>query len=315
MERKLSIVTTVYNEEESISELYDRVIENVEICLNENLISDFEMIFVDDGSTDSSLKEINKLIDKDSRMHLISLRKNYGKATGLQAAFRNVTGDIIITMDADLQDDPIEIKNFVNKIDEGYDLVSGWKIKRLDPLEKRLPSKLFNKVTSKMSGVELHDFNCGFKAYRREVVDAIDIYGEFHRYIPVLAHRKGFKIAEMPVHHNKRKFGKSKYGIERYLRGFFDSVSVSFILKYYDRPMYFFGRLGLASGIIGFILCLIAAIKGIVGAVSGVGILLILGVLLLLAGIGFFALGMLGDMIVDATYRQRYNESHIREIK
>lgn len=315
MERKLSIVTTVYNEEESISELYDRVIENVEICLNENLISDFEMIFVDDGSTDSSLKEINKLIDKDSRMHLISLRKNYGKATGLQAAFRNVTGDIIITMDADLQDDPIEIKNFINKIDEGYDLVSGWKIKRLDPLEKRLPSKLFNKVTSKMSGVELHDFNCGFKAYRREVVDAIDIYGEFHRYIPVLAHRKGFKIAEMPVHHNKRKFGKSKYGIERYMRGFFDSVSVSFILKYYDRPMYFFGRLGLASGIIGFILCLVAAIKGIVGAVSGVGILLILGVLLLLAGIGFFALGMLGDMIVDATYRQRYNESHIREIK
>lgn len=315
MERKLSIVTTVYNEEESISELYDRVIENVEICLNENLITDFEMIFVDDGSTDSSLKEINKLIDKDSRMHLISLRKNYGKATGLQAAFRNVTGDIIITMDADLQDDPIEFKNFINKIDEGYDLVSGWKIKRLDPLEKRLPSKLFNKVTSKMSGVELHDFNCGFKAYRREVVDAIDIYGEFHRYIPVLAHRKGFKIAEMPVHHNKRKFGKSKYGIERYMRGFFDSVSVSFILKYYDRPMYFFGRLGLASGIIGFILCLVAAIKGIVGAVSGVGILLILGVLLLLAGFGFFALGMLGDMIVDATYRQRYNESHIREIK
>lgn len=313
MERKLSIVVPVYNEEESLGELYARVIENVEICIKENLITDFELLFVDDGSSDASVKKINDLIEKDTRVHLIVFRKNFGKAAALQAAFRNVTGDIVITMDADLQDDPIEIINFINKIDEGYDLVSGWKENRLDPLEKRLPSKLFNKVTSKMSGVKLHDFNCGFKAYRREVVDSIDIYGELHRYIPVLAYRKGFRIAELSVHHNKRKFGKSKYGMERYLRGFFDSVSVSYISKYYDRPMYFFGRLGLFLGMIGFIICAILTVQWFGGALIGSRPLLLLGVLLILLGSIFFSIGLIGDMLVDATYRMRYDESHIKE--
>lgn len=313
MERKLSIVVPVYNEEESIEELYSSVIENIEICIKEGLINEYEIMFVDDGSTDASGSKIRSLNEKDGNVHLIVFRKNFGKAAALQAAFRNVSGDIIITMDADLQDDPVEIKNFISKIDEGYDLVSGWKVNRLDPLEKRLPSKLFNKVTSKLSGVKLHDFNCGFKAYRREVVDSLDIYGELHRYIPVIAYRKGFKIAELGVHHNKRKFGKSKYGMERYMRGFFDSVSVSYISKYYDRPMYFFGRLGLLMAGIGFIICMILTIEWFCGYLIGSRPLLLLGVMLILLGGIFFSIGLIGDMLVDATYRMRYNEAHIKE--
>ena len=175
---------------------------------------------------------------------MISFRKNFGKALAFETAFRNVNGNIVITMDADLQDDPKEILQFINKINEGYDLVSGWKRDRHDPLEKRLPSKLFNKVTSNLSGIKLHDFNCGYKAYRKEVIDAIDVYGELHRYIPILAYRKGFRITEIVVKHHKRQYGKSKYGFERYLRGLFDSMSVAFLGRYYDRPMHLFGMGG-----------------------------------------------------------------------
>lgn len=243
MNKKISIVIPVYNEEESLEKLYTQI---KDVLIN-NKLENYEIIFVNDGSSDGSVAIIKKLSMNDRNIRLISFRRNFGKAMVLETAFRNVSGDIIITMDADLQDDPIEIPNFINKIEEGYDLVSGWKYNRKDPLEKRLPSKLFNRVTSMLSGVKIHDFNCGFKAYRREVTDNIDIYGELHRYIPVLASRKGFSITEIIVHHNKREFGKSKYGIERYLRGLFDSISVSFISKFYDRPMYFFGRLGLIT--------------------------------------------------------------------
>ena len=313
MHRKLSVVIPVYNEEESLEELYDKIVENIDACISEELISDFELIFVDDGSSDCSAEKLRILSERDHRVHTIIFRKNFGKAAALQAAFRNADGGVLITMDADLQDDPAEIKNFINKIDEGYDLVSGWKVNRLDPLEKRLPSKLFNKVTSKMSGVALHDFNCGFKAYRREVTDSLDIYGELHRYIPVLAHRKGFKIAEIPVHHNKRKFGRSKYGVERYLRGLFDSISVSFILKYYDRPMYFFGGIGLGIFSVGFLICIILTIEWFIGMAIGTRPLLLLGVMLILLGIQFFSIGLIGDMLVDTTYRKNYNENHIKE--
>ncbi len=240
MSRLISFVVPVYNEEKSLEILYDKILENMPDEY------ETEIIFVNDGSTDQSATVIKEIIAKDKRVHLISFRKNFGKAMALESGFRNAHGTIVITMDADLQDDPVEIPNFIAKIDEGYDLVSGWKEKRQDPLEKRLPSKLFNKVTAKLSGVQLHDFNCGYKAYRKEVIDAIDVYGELHRYIPVLAHRKGFRIAEISVHHNKRQFGKSKYGFERYLRGLFDSLTVAFLGKYYDRPMHLFGRGGAA---------------------------------------------------------------------
>lgn len=313
MDRKLSIVIPVYNEEDSIEELYNSIRENIQECMDREMVSEYEIVFVDDGSTDRSISKIRTVRKRDANVHMILFRKNFGKAAALQAAFKNVSGDIIITMDADLQDDPMEIGNFIKKLDEGYDLVSGWKVNRLDPLEKRLPSKLFNKVTSKLSGLKLHDFNCGFKAYRREVVDNLDIYGELHRYIPVLADRKGYKITEIPVHHNKRKFGKSKYGMERYLRGLFDSVSVSFISKFYDRPMYFFGRIGLVSFTLGFFLCILLTIEWCVGISIGTRPLLLLGVMLILLGVQFASIGLIGDMIVDATYRSRYEESHFKE--
>lgn len=244
MKRTISIVIPVFNEQDSICELYNNIITNLRIVVSNELIADYEIWFVSDGCTDNSEQVIKELIENDKKVHLIVFRKNFGKAAALQSGFYHANGDIVVTMDADLQDDPAEISRFIEKLDEGYDLVSGWKFNRHDPLEKRLPSKLFNKVTSTLSGVKLHDFNCGFKAYRKEVVKSIDIYGEMHRYIPVLANRKGFRITEITVTHHKREHGKSKYGLERYLRGLFDSMTTSFLSKFYDRPMYFFGRIG-----------------------------------------------------------------------
>lgn len=307
MSRIISFVIPVYNEEESLGLLYEKIMQNIPSGC------DAEIVFVNDGSTDRSVEVIKEMNAKDKRVHLISFRKNFGKALALESGFRNVHGEIVITMDADLQDDPVEIPNFIAKIDEGYDLVSGWKENRKDPLEKRLPSKLFNKVTSKMSGVKLHDFNCGFKAYRKEVVDAIDVYGELHRYIPVLAYRKGFRIAEISVHHNKRQFGKSKYGFERYLRGLFDSLTVAFLGKYYDRPMHLFGKAGLLCGMSGAIICIYLLVLKLMGNSIGGRPLLVLGVLLIVLGVQMFSTGFIGDIIVDATYRKRYDESHIKE--
>lgn len=313
MERKLSFVIPAYNEEESLEELHKQIVENVEICIKENLISDYEIIFVDDGSTDSSVEKMKFLADIDKHVRYIIFRKNFGKSVALETAFRNVKGDIIITMDADLQDDPIEIKNFINKIDEGFDLIVGWKVNRLDPIEKKLPSKIFNKVVSKMSKLELHDFDCGYKAFRREVIDRIDVYGELHRYIPVLAYRQGFAITEIPVHHNKRKHGKSKYGIERYMRGLLDFLTVSFITKYHDRPMYFFGRLGLGMFGLGFLICLVLTIEWVLGMPIGTRPLLQLGILLILLGVQIFSLGLISNMIVDVTFRRNYEESYVKE--
>ena len=314
MNRVVSFVIPVYNEEESINELYESIVVNIKKVIEDELATGYEIWFVSDGCNDNSENVIKEIILLDSNVHLIVFRRNFGKARALQAGFRHVSGDIIITMDADLQDNPMEIINFINKIDEGYDLVSGWKYNRHDPLEKRLPSKLFNKVTSELSGVKLHDFNCGFKAYRKEVVNAIDVYGELHRYIPVLANRKGFKIAEIIVQHRKREHGNSKYGWERYLRGLFDSMTTSFLLKYYDRPMYFFGRLGLTSFIIGFLICAYLTIHWFIGNTIGGRPLLLLGVLLIVLGVQSISTGFLGDMIVDASYRSRYEESYIKEI-
>ena len=314
MGRKISLVIPVYNEEGSLLELYERIKINIQDCIQKELISEYEIWFISDGCTDGSENIVKEIKGKDPKVYLLVFRRNFGKARALQAGFRHANGDIVITMDADLQDDPAEIENFINKIDEGYDLVSGWKYNRLDPLEKRLPSKLFNKVTSTMSGVKLHDFNCGFKAYRKEVVKSIDVYGEMHRYIPVLANRKGFRITEIKVHHHKREHGKSKYGFERYLRGLFDSMTTSFLLKFYDRPMYFFVRIGLALLFIGIALCGYLTAIWLMGSKIGDRPLLLLGVLCIILGVQSISTGFIGDMIVDATYRQRYEESYIKEI-
>lgn len=313
--RKVSFVIPAYNEEESLEELYSLIIDNVNSCLKEKLLTDYEVMFIDDGSTDQTQNAIRKMAEHDKHVRYIFFRKNFGKSIALQTAFKNVTGDVVITMDADLQDDPCELGNFLKKIDEGYDLVSGWKFNRLDPAEKRLPSKLFNKVTAKMSGINLHDFDCGYKAYRREVTDCVEVYGQLHRYIPVLAFRNGFRIAEIPVHHNKRKHGKSKYGMERYMQGLLDFFTVSFLSKYHDRPMYFFGRAGLLSMFIGGAICLFLTVLWCMGNSIGTRPLLQLGVLLIILGIQLLSVGFIGNMLLDVTFKNNYSEAHVKEKK
>lgn len=314
MNRVLSFVIPFFNEEGSLKELHMRITQNAELAVKSGLISGFEIWLINDGSTDDSEKVVKSLMQKDARIRMISFRKNFGKAAALQSGFRHVEGNIVITMDADLQDDPAEIPRFIEKLDEGFDVVSGWKYNRLDPLEKRLPSKLFNAVSAKLSGVKLHDFNCGFKAYRREVVDQIDLYGELHRYIPVLAARWGFRIAEITVTHHKREFGKSKYGFKRYLRGLFDSLTTTFLLKYSDKPMYFFGKVGLISLILGFVICAYLTVLWLLGNSIGGRPLLILGILCIILGVQSISTGFIGDMIVEAAFRRKYSEAHVREI-
>jgi len=310
----LSIIIPLYNEEESLPTLHKQLVESIDNALESGLIEDYEIWFINDGSTDSSEHIIKQLIETDNRVGMIAFRKNFGKAAALQAGFRRCNGDVIITMDADLQDDPAEIPKMLEKLNEGYDLVSGWKKNRKDSIEKRLPSKFFNKVTSVLSGIKLHDFNCGFKAYDRAVIESIDLYGELHRYIPVLAHRKGFRITEIPVTHHKREFGKSKYGFERYLRGLFDSLTTSFLSKFYDRPMYFFGVIGLILLVVGLVICGSLSIEWFRGAHIGTRPILMLGVLCIILGVQSISTGFIGDLIVDATYRKRYTEGHIKEI-
>lgn len=314
-QRRLSVLIPVYDEEGSLETLFEEIQQNAGKLVENGTIADFEVWFVSDGSTDHSESIILQLAQHCPAVHYIFFRKNFGKAAALQAGIRHCTGDLILTMDADLQDDPCEFQAFVDMIDQGYDLVSGWKKERHDPLEKRIPSKLFNAFTSKISGVRLHDFNCGYKIYRREAVQNLSIYGELHRYLPVLVARKGFRIGEIPVHHRKREHGKSKYGMERYLRGFFDSLTTAFLSKFYDRPMYFFGRFGLLSLSIGLVICIYLVISWLLGNSIGTRPLLSFGIAAIFIGIQFFSIGLIGDMLVASTFKSTYDESHIREIK
>lgn len=310
----VSFVIPVYNEADSLRELHRQIVENVERSgwLGEKL--DYELVFVNDGSTDGTAEEIRHLHEADKNVHMISFRRNFGKSAALQAGFRNVNGDIVITMDSDLQDDPTEIPNFIKKMEEGYDLVSGWKYNRQDPAEKRLPSKFFNLVTSHMSGIKLHDFDCCFKAYKREVVESIDVYGELHRYLPVLAYRQGFNnMAEIKVNHNKRQYGKSKYGFKRYFHGFFDSLTTNFLLKYQNSPMYLFGKIGLLFGAIGLVICVWMSALHFMGQPIGHRPMLFLGVLFIIVGIQMFTTGIIGEMIVDFRSKDGYKENHIKE--
>ena len=292
--RLISIIIPAYNEALSIPILYEDISKNV------------------DKETE---KKILDLCSVDDRVHIISFRKNFGKSAALQAGFRHAIGDVIFTMDADLQDDPAEMYRFAEKIEDGYDLVVGWKQNRLDPAEKRLPSKLFNMVTSSMAGLKLHDCDCGFKCFRREVVGSLDLYGELHRYIPVLAHRDGFRITEIPVHHRERKHGKSKYGMERYMRGLLDFLTTTFLLRFSDRPMYFFGRIGVISAVIGVLICLILTVEWFCGMAIGHRPMLTLGVLLIIVGFQSISIGFVCNLIIDRTFRQTYRENHIKFIK
>ena len=310
----ISVIIPAYNEENSLPELYHRIKLSVREMQKNNTISQYELVFVNDGSTDATESVMLDLHEKDANVHAISLRRNFGKATALNAGMRHVNGDIIFTIDADLQDDPKEFPRFIEKLYEGYDLVVGWKANRLDSAEKRLPSKLFNKVTSFFSDVNLHDHDCGFKAFRREVADSLDLYGEMHRYIPVLAHRQGFRIAEIPVEHHKREFGHSKYGMERYLRGLFDFLTTIFLIRYSDRPMYFFGKIGLLCLTVGLAICSYLTVIWFMGNPIGGRPLLVLGVLLILLGIQFISTGFIGNLLVDITHRNHYREDHVKKI-
>ncbi|MBN1481691.1 glycosyltransferase [candidate division KSB1 bacterium] len=292
----ISIVVPLLNEAGSVLELY----EGIKAVL-QDLGKDFEVIFVDDGSTDGSAFLIKELNEKDSRAKLIEFRKNYGKAAALAAGFNMAQGHVVITMDADLQDDPKEIPNLLNKLNEGYDLVSGWKKVRHDPFLKRVSSKVYNLFTSLFSGIRLHDFNCGLKAYRSEVVKTMNVYGELHRYLPVIAHRNGYRVTEIPVRHHARKYGRSKYGVARFTRGAFDLMTITFLTRYKKRPLHLFGSWGLISTFAGLVILAVLAVQKIFFAAHlSRRPLLFLGLLLVIVGMQSFSIGLLGEMITES---------------
>ena len=290
----ISVVVPLLNEELSLEVLYREISDALEAQGQP-----FEVIFVDDGSTDGSLAVLSRLHAETTNVVVVHLRRNFGKAAALQAGFLEARGDIVVTIDADLQDDPAEIPQMLAKLDEGFDLVSGWKTRRNDPLARRLFSRLFNWSTAVVSGVRLHDVNCGLKAYRAEVLQGMRLYGELHRFIPVLASYRGFRVAEIPVNHRARQHGRSRYGPERYLRGFFDLLSVTFMGRYRQRPLHLFGGLGLLMGAIGFIILLYLTVIWFWGAGIGNRPLLTLGVLLEVVGIQLVSLGLLSEMITS----------------
>jgi glycosyltransferase involved in cell wall biosynthesis len=257
----LSVVVPVYNEAESLNELADWI---EKICLANKL--EFEVIFIDDGSSDSSWNVITGLSQKNSFIKGLRFRRNYGKAAALHSGFKEAKGDVVITMDSDLQDSPDEIPDLVRMINEdGYDLVSGWKKKRYDPFIKRFTSRIYNGTARISSGIKLHDFNCGLKAYRNEVVKGIEVYGEMHRYIPMLAKKAGFsKIGEKIVDHRPRKYGSSKYGLDRFMKGYLDLLTIGFITRFGKSPMHLFGSLGTLMFLIGFVMAGYLGIKKLV---------------------------------------------------
>jgi glycosyltransferase involved in cell wall biosynthesis len=290
----ISVVVPVHNEERSVALLYDELRSALE-----PLQTQWEAIFVDDGSTDGTFAALTRLHNDADNVRVVRLRRNFGKAAALRAGFDQARGDTVVTIDGDLQDDPAEIPRLLAKLDEGFDLVSGWKTRRRDPLSRRVLSRIFNRVTGAFSGVHLHDMNCGLKAYRAEVVHGLRLYGELHRFIPVLAHYRGFRIAELPVNHRPREHGRSRYGVERYLRGFLDLLTVSFIGRYRHRPLHLFGGLGLILGAIGTAILIYLTVLKALGNAIGTRPLLMLGVLLVVIGMQFFSLGLISEMITS----------------
>jgi glycosyltransferase involved in cell wall biosynthesis len=289
----LSIVVPVFNEEGNLRNLYDQVTA----VLEQNNVP-FEFVFVDDGSRDGTWPIIRELSEADPRVRALRHRRNFGKAQGLANGFAVARGDIIITMDGDLQDEPTELPKFLAKLDEGYDLVSGWKQRRQDPLGKTMPSKFFNWTVRRASGVQLHDFNCGFKAYRKDVTETIRLYGELHRFTPVLANAEGFNVAELAVKHNPRTWGTSKYGWSRLVKGFLDLMTVVFLTRYRYRPLHLFGIPGVLAIILGLLLGVYLSFERLVmDDQIGTRPLLSLTVLLLVMGTQFFGLGLLGEYL------------------
>jgi glycosyltransferase involved in cell wall biosynthesis len=275
---------------------------------------EYEVIFVDDGSADGSWTVMTELAAKNERVRAIRLRRNFGKAAALAAAVDEARGARVITMDADLQDDPVEVPRLLAELDDGADLVSGHKADRKDPLGKRIPSKFFNMMTGVITGLKLNDHNCGLKAARTEVYRRVPLYGELHRYIPALAHQTGYKVREIAVHHRPREHGKSKYGFERYVRGAIDLLTVMTITKYGRRPAHLFGGLGLASGLIGFlILAYLTVVKVFGSQAIGDRPLLMLGILLIILGVQMISIGLIAEIVLHRTANRREATDLIRE--
>lgn len=297
----LSIVVPVYEEEESLPELASLIRQ---VCEQEQF--SFEVWLIDDGSTDGSWAVIESINKKDPRFAGIRFRRNYGKSAALAVGFQRARGQYVVTMDADLQDDPAEIPALLAMLEAGHDLVSGWKQKREDPLSKTIPSRVINIITRKLTGIPLHDINCGLKAYRSEVVKSVRVYGELHRYIPLLAKWEGYtRIAEKPVLHHARKYGRTKFGIERFVRGFLDLITVLFMTRFAVRPMHFFGTIGMMAFSGGFIISLwISVDKVFFDKPIGDRPLLLFGVLLILLGTQMFTTGLLGEMIIRPRMEQ-----------
>jgi glycosyltransferase involved in cell wall biosynthesis len=298
----ISVVVPLLNERHSLAELYREIAEALEA-----VGEPFQVIFVDDGSSDGSREVLTRLHDETTNVVVVRLRRNFGKAAALQAGFVEAAGDVVVTIDADMQDDPAEIPRLLAKLDEGFDLVSGWKTRRNDPWTRRLLSKIFNWANAAVSGVRLHDVNCGLKAYKVEVLRGMRIYGELHRFIPVLAAYRGFRIAEIPVNHRAREHGRSRYGLNRYLRGFFDLLSVTFMGRYRHRPLHLFGGVGILMGFAGFLILAYLTIIKIGGAGIGERPLLTLGVLLVVVGIQLVSLGLLSELITSQ-HEERMDE-------
>jgi glycosyltransferase involved in cell wall biosynthesis len=296
----ISVVIPLFNEAESLPELCGQLTDVLSRTGGE-----YELVFIDDGSRDGSLSVLREWAQRDHHVRVISFRRNFGKSAALATGFRAARGNVVITMDADLQDDPAEIPNLLAKLDEGYDLVSGWKRKRHDPLSKTLPSRLFNRVTGSLSGVRLHDFNCGLKAYRREVVADLPVYGELHRFLPVLAFKQGYRITEIPVHHRPRLHGKTKFGANRFLNGFFDLLTVLFISDYNRAPLHLFGSLGLLCALAGLAINAYLTVGWLRGNWIGNRPLLFLGVLLMVIGVQFFSFGLIAEKMVNMSERDR----------
>jgi glycosyltransferase involved in cell wall biosynthesis len=304
----VSIIVPLLNEDESLGELYGQI-----LAAMIPLAKKFEVIFVDDGSTDKSFSVLQQLHAKDPRVKVIQFRRNFGKSAALSVGFHEAQGDIVITMDADLQDDPAEIPGLIEMVNQGYDLVSGWKKRRHDPLSKTIPSKLANSVTAMMTGIPIHDMNCGLKAYRKEVVKGVNVYGELHRYIPALAHWAGFRVGEKVVNHRPRQFGHTKFGIGRFSRGFLDLLTVLFTTRYIRRPLHLFGVWGIISFLIGAVIDGYLSIEWLLGMTSlSNRPLFLLGILFIIVGVQFVSFGLLGEMI----NRQQRDETtySIREI-
>jgi glycosyltransferase involved in cell wall biosynthesis len=297
----LSVIVPLFNERESIPELIDQL----SLAMQEKELHtlflepfSFEIIMVDDGSTDGSNRVIGNLIESKPELRLISFQRNFGKTAALSAGFMAASGEYVCTIDADLQDDPFAIKEMLKKLHEGYDLVSGWKQNRKDPISKTIPSKLFNNVTRLFTGITIHDFNCGLKVYRREVTERLELHGDMHRYIPVLAQSNGFRITELPVKHKARQFGSTKFGSSRFFSGLFDFLSVLFITRYLRRPMHFFGMAGLSSFFLGFLISLYITVnKVVLHKPVGNRPILFLGILLLILGVQLFSTGLLGELL------------------